>query len=101
MKSTSSAKAGITKRLTWIAKSYSFARHKVIVHTDSTSCSRITRKARRFEKSAYRTKKQGDHKPCSSWEFYKLTDQINYEIVKVKGHQVSNQKNHIDKLYPC
>ena len=31
--------------------------------------------------------------------FYIVTDQLDIDFVKVKGHKVSNQKDDIDKLF--
>jgi len=32
-------------------------------------------------------------------EFYRMTDQLDCKLVKVRGHQVSNQKDDIDRLF--
>lgn len=32
-------------------------------------------------------------------EFYRLTSNIKYKLVKVVGHQASNKKDHIDRLF--
>jgi len=32
-------------------------------------------------------------------DFYRMTDQLNCIFVKVRGHQVSNQKDEIDRLF--
>jgi ribonuclease HI len=54
----------------------------------------------RFEQNDYRSKKNRRLKNYELYqEFYRMTDQLDCEFVKVRGHQVSNQKDDIDKLF--
>ena len=32
-------------------------------------------------------------------EFYRLTDRLDFELVKVRGHQVAKQKDAFDRLF--
>ena len=53
-----------------------------------------------FEQNDYRSKK---NKRFSNYElyqeFYRMIDHLDCELVKVRGHQVSNQKDDISKLF--
>jgi hypothetical protein len=54
----------------------------------------------RFEQNDYRSKK---NKRLNNYElyqeFYRMIDQLDCEFVKVRGHQVSNQKDDIDRFF--
>jgi ribonuclease HI len=53
-----------------------------------------------FEQNDYRSKK---NKRLNNYElyqeFYRMIDQLDCELVKVRGHQLSNQKDNIDRLF--
>ena len=73
---------------------------KVIVYTDSQNIMGLQGRRDRFEQNDYRSKK---NKRLNNYElyqeFYRMTDQLDCEFVKVRGHQVSNQKDDIDRLF--
>jgi ribonuclease HI len=54
----------------------------------------------RLEQNDYRSKK---NRRLSNYklyqEFYRMIDQLDCEFVKIRGHQVSNQKEYIDRLF--
>jgi ribonuclease HI len=73
---------------------------KVIVYTDSQNIMGLQGRRERFEQNDYRSKK---NKRLNNYElyqeFYRMTDQLDCEFVKVRGHQVSHQKDDIDRLF--
>ena len=72
----------------------------VIVYTDSQNIIGLPARRERFEKNGYCSKNGkliANHQLYQ--EFYRLTDTLKCEFVKVKGHKVSNCKNDIDKLF--
>ena len=73
---------------------------KVIVYTDSQNIMGLPGRRDRFEQNDYRSKK---NKRLSNYElyqeFYRVIDHLDCELVKVRGHQVSNQKDDISKLF--
>ena len=73
---------------------------KVIVYTDSQNIMGLHGRRDRFEQNDYRSKK---NKRLNNYElyqeFYRMIDQLDCELVKVRGHQVSNQKEDIDRLF--
>jgi ribonuclease HI len=73
---------------------------KVIVYTDSQNILGLQGRRDRFEQNDYRSKK---NKRLNNYElyqeFYRMIDQLDSKLVKVRGHQVSNQKDDVDRLF--
>jgi ribonuclease HI len=73
---------------------------KVIVYTDSQNIMGLPNRRERFEKNDYHSK---NGKLIANrelyQEFYRLTDSLACEFVKVCGHKVSVQKDDIDSLF--
>jgi ribonuclease HI len=78
---TSSTKLEL-QTLLWALSDIQALGSKVIVYTDSQNIMGFQGRRYRFEQNDYRSKKNKD---C--------------ELVKVRGHQVSNQKDDIDRLF--
>ena len=73
---------------------------KVIVYTDSQNIMGLPSRRDRLEQSDYHSKKNRRLNNYELYqEFYRMTDQLNCEFVKVRGHQVSNQKDDVDKIF--
>ena len=73
---------------------------KVTVYTDSQNIMGLPGRRERFEQSNYRSKKNRLLNNSELYqEFYRVTDQLKCRFVKVRGHQVSNQKDEIDRLF--
>jgi ribonuclease HI len=72
----------------------------VIVYTDSQNIIGLKGRRDRFEQNDYRSVK---NKRLNNYElyqeFYRMIGQLDCELVKVRGHQVSNQKDYIDRLF--
>jgi len=96
---TSSTKLEL-QTLLWALSDIQALGRKVIVYTDSQNILEIQGRRDRFEQNDYRSKK---NKRLNNYElyqeFYRMTDQLDCEWVKVRGHQVSNQKDGIDRLF--
>ncbi len=72
----------------------------VTVYTDSQNIIGLPGRRSRFEERDYRTQKNTPVKHADLYrEFFRLTDQIDCTFMKVKGHQVSDQKTDIDHLF--
>ncbi len=86
--------------LLWALNDIQALGRKVILYTDSQNILRLQGSRERFEQNDYRSNK---NKRLSNYElyqeFYRMTDQLDCELVKVRGHQVSNQKDDIDRLF--
>ena len=96
---TSSTKLEL-QTLLWALTELKPAGSKVIIYTDSQNIVGLPGRRERFEQNDYRSKK---NRRISNYklyqEFYRITDQLDCELVKVRGHQVSNQKDYIDRLF--
>ncbi len=96
---TSSTKLEL-QTLLWALSDIQALGRKVIVVTDSQNIMGLQGRRARFEQNDYRSK---NHKRLNNYdlyhEFYRMTDQLDCELVKVRGHLVSNQKDDIDRLF--
>ena len=96
---TSSTKLEL-QTLLWALSDIQTLRRRVIVYTDSQNIMGLRGRRNRFEENDYRSKK---NKRLNNYklyqEFYEMTDRLDCEFLKVRGHQRSNQKDDIDKLF--
>ena len=96
---TSSTKLEL-QTLLWALNDIHALGRKVILYTDSQNIMGLQGRRDRFEQNDYRSKK---NKRLNNYElyqeFYRMIDQLDCELVKVRGHQVSNQKDEIDRLF--
>ena len=96
---TSSTKLEL-QTLLWALSDIQALGSRVIVYTDSQNIMSLQGRRDRFEQNDYRSK---NNKRLNNYElyqeFYRMTDQLNCEFVKVPGHQVSKQKDDIDMLF--
>jgi ribonuclease HI len=96
---TSSTKLEL-QTLLWALRDIQALGCKVIVHTDSQNIMSLQGRRDRFEQYDYRSKKNERLNNYELYqEFYRMTDRLDCEFVKVRGHQVSNQKDDIDRLF--
>ena len=96
---TSSTKLEL-QTLLWALGDIPASGRRVIAHTDSQNIIGLPGRRNRFERNDYRSKK---NKRLSNYElyqqFYRVTDSLDCEFVKVQGHKVSNQKDEVDRLF--
>jgi len=96
---TSSTKLEL-QTLLWALSDIQALGRKVIVYTDSQNIMGLLGRRDRFEQNDYRSKKNKHLNNYDLYqEFYRLIDRLDCEMVKVRGHQVSNQKDDIDRLF--
>ncbi len=96
---TSSTKLEL-QTLLWALSDIQALGGKVIVYTDSQNIMGLQGRRDRFEQNDYRSKRNKRLKNYELYrEFYRMIDQLDCELVKVRGHQVSNQKDDIDRLF--
>ena len=96
---TSSTKLEL-QTLLWALSDIQALGRKVIVYTDSQNIMGLQGRRDRFEQNDYRSKKNIRLNNYELYqEFYGMIDQLDCELVKVRGHQVSNQKDNIDMLF--
>ena len=86
--------------LLWALRDIHASKSKVVVYTDSQNIMGLPGRRERFEQNSYRSKKGRLLNNYELYqEFYRVTDQMNCKFVKVRGHQVSKQKDDIDRAF--
>lgn len=86
--------------LLWALNELRPYKNEVIVYTDSQNVIGLLKRRERLEKNNYLSKENRlikNHKLYQ--EFYKVTDHLNCQFVKVSGHKRLNQKDYIDQLF--
>lgn len=96
---TSSTKLEL-QTLLWALSEIQVCGRKVTVYTDSQNIIGLKGRWARFEQNNYRSK---NNRRLSNFElyrdFFKITKVLNCKFIKVRGHQVSNQKDDIGRLF--
>ncbi len=96
---TSSTKLEL-ETLLWALKEIQITDKKIIVYTDSQNIIGLPGRRARFEQNDYRTKKNERIKNHKLYkEFYRITETLDCEFVKVRGHQQSHQKDYIHNIF--
>jgi ribonuclease HI len=96
---TSSTKLEL-QTLLWALSDINAVGNRVIVYTDSQNIMGLPGRRERFEHNDYRSKKNRRLNNYKLYqEFYRMTDQVDCEFIKVRGHKVSSQKDDIDSLF--
>ncbi|WP_373002441.1 ribonuclease HI [Sulfurimonas sp.] len=96
---TSSSKLELEAML-WALGEIRLENSKLVVFTDCQNIIGLKDRRERFEKNNYRSKKKALISNHALYkEFYILTDAIECEFIKVKGHKKSEEKNMIDNIF--
>ncbi|MEE4262957.1 MAG: RNase H family protein [Desulfobacteraceae bacterium] len=96
---TSSTKLEL-QTLLWALGEIQAMGRKVTVYTDSQNILGLPARRDGFEKNDFRTKKNNRRKHDELYRaFFSVIDQLDCELVKMRGHQVSKQKNDLDRLF--
>ena len=96
---TSSTKLEL-QTLLWAIGDIQAVGHRVIVYTDSQNILGLQERRGRLEQNDYRSKNNKRLKHYKLYQaFYSMIDQLDCELVKVRGHQVADQKDDIDRLF--
>ena len=96
---TSSTKLEL-QTLLWALGDIPASGRRVIAYTDSQNIIGLPGRRDRFEQNDYRSKKNKRLRNHELYQqFYRMTDGLDCEFVKVHGHKVSNQKDGIDRLF--
>lgn len=84
----------------WALKEVRKSADNIIVYTDSQNIMSLMERRERLEKNNYQSSKNKPLKNSDLYiEFYKMTDKLNCEFIKVKGHMASYKKDTIDELF--
>ena len=96
---TSSTKLEL-ETLLWALKEESLQNFTIVVYTDCQNIIGLPARRDGFEKKNYITSKGTLIKNHELYKaFYKKTDILDCEFIKVKGHKKSAEKNKIDEIF--
>lgn len=96
---TSSTKLEL-QTLLWALSGVQRSENRIIVYTDSQNIVRLPARRDQLEKNDFRSKKNRRLNNYALYqEFYRITDQWDCEFVKVRGHEKSNKKDEIDRIF--
>lgn len=96
---TSSSKLEI-QTLIWALSENLHFEGKITVYTDSQTIVGLHGRRNRLEKNDYFSKSGRQINNHELYrEFFKLSDQINCEFIKIKGHKQSGIKNQLDRIF--
>jgi len=96
---TSSTKLEL-QTLLWALDDIQILGNRVIVYTDSQNIMGLPGRRERFEKNDYRSKKNRRLNNYKLYQtFYKMTDQLDCDFVKVLGHQASKKKDDMARIF--
>jgi ribonuclease HI len=96
---TSSTKLEL-QTLLWALGEIQAMGRKVTVYTDSQNILGLPARRDGLEKNGFRTRKNNRLKHDELYRaFYRVMDQLDCELIKVRGHQVSKQKNDMNRLF--
>ena len=96
---TSSTKLEL-QTLLWALSDIQLSERKVIIYTDSQNIINLPGRREQLERQAYSSSKNRLLNNYELYqEFYRQTDRLDYELVKVQGHLVSKQKQDIDRFF--
>jgi ribonuclease HI len=86
--------------LLWALSEISGTEFRIEIYTDSQNIIRLPGRRKKLEENNYYSKKSriiGNHDLYR--EFFRVTDLLNYELKKAKGHQPTRQKDQIHRLF--
>jgi ribonuclease HI len=96
---TSSTKLEL-QTLLWALSEIPVSVCKLLVYTDSQNIVGLPARRERLEQRDYRSNKNVRLGSSELYrEFYRLTDLLDCELVKVSGHRSVKQKDEIDRLF--
>ena len=96
---TSSTKLEL-QTLLWALSDIQAVGRKVIVYTDSQNILGLLERRGRLEKNDYHSKNNRRLKHYELYQaFYSMIDQLDCKLIKVRGHQVADQKDDMDRLF--
>jgi len=96
---TSSTKLEL-QTLLWALSEIQTSERKVIIYTDSQNIIGLPGRRSRLERNNYLSNKNIFLNNYELYqEFYRRIDQLDCQFIKVRGHQLSNQKDAIDQLF--
>lgn len=98
-KDTNSSKLEL-EALLWALSELNLNGCKLTIYTDCQNTIGLKERRERFEKNDYMSRTNKRIKNHELYrEFFKVTDRLDCEFVKVKGHKKKENKDEIDKIF--
>jgi len=96
---TSSTKLEL-QALLWALSNVQASGRRVIIYTDSQNITGLRGRRDNLEQNDYRSKKNRRFNNYELYqEFFRITDQLDCEFIRVHGHKASHQKDDIDAIF--
>lgn len=96
---TSSTKLEL-QTLLWALNEISHTGHKIEIYTDSQNIISLTDRRERLVQNNFYTSKNKLHRNHELYKaFYQTVDKLNYELIKVKGHLPTKEKDTIARIF--
>ncbi len=96
---TSSAKLEL-ETLLWALDQINAAGNKIEIYSDSLNIMSLIERRGRLEKNDYISRNNRLLKNHELYrEFFRVTDQLDYKLIKIKGHQPNRKKNETDRIF--
>jgi len=96
---TSSTKLEL-QTLLWALSEITAAGNKLMIYTDSQNIIGLPARRERLEQNDYCSRNGRALNDYQLYqEFYRMTDPLDYQLIKVQGHQQSNQKTVVDQIF--
>ena len=96
---TSSTKLEL-ETLLWALNVIDLQKFKIVVYTDCQNIIGLQERREKFEKNSYMTGKGKVIKNHELYkEFFKITDILDCDFIKIKGHRKSYTKNETDDIF--
>jgi ribonuclease HI len=96
---TSSTKLEL-QTLLWALSVVPVSGKRVILYTDSQNIMGLRGRRDHFEQNDYRSKKSRRLNHYKLYQnFFRITDLLDCEFIKVRGHKISHQKDEMDILF--
>ena len=86
--------------LLWALKSQCLDQSEIIIYTDCQNIMSLESRREKLEKNDFYTKKNTRIKNYILYkEFYKILDETNFSLIKLKGHKSTQSKNYLDIIF--
>ncbi len=86
--------------LLWALSDKNIFNNKLTVYTDCQDILALESRREKLEKNSYRSSTGKEIKNKELYKtFFDLSDKLKFELVKIKGHKPSDEKDDIDKLF--
>ncbi len=96
---TSSTKLEL-QTLLWALSNLPEGSDHLTIYTDSQNIIHLAERRARFEAHDYHSKRGLPLRNTELYQaYFKITDPLHFDLIKVKGHQTSRKRNQIDQLF--